>query len=363
MDQNATMTDFSIPDQIEDSIQELRFMPSQHNKFLASAGWDSKLRVWNINYNCQQNNPSQAHIQSQLASNTSLPEPLLSLAWQGETGNIYTGCADGSIYQIDLNNNGRQQLLGKHEAGCKSAIWLNNLNVLMTGGWDGKLSFWDLRSQNPFFQYNLGNKVYSMSATHPLLVVGLADRVVSYFNLNKLQTGNFQPDGTFESHLRYQTRRVATFPDNPLGYAIGSIEGRVAIKFIDLNKAPEINPETKSMNTRDDFAFRCHRSGDSNNEVYAVNDIAYNPAYGTFCTAGGDGSWIIWDKDSRSRLKQGMTQNKAPITAVDYSFNGDLLAYASGYDWAKGIAYETSFQPKLNIHYCPDSDKKKKPKK
>jgi mRNA export factor len=195
-----------------------------------------------------------------------------------------------------------------------------------------------------------------------LLVVGMADRIISYFNMNKLNGPGFAPDGTFESHLRYQTRRIAAFPEGD-GYAIGSIEGRVAIKYVDLNKVPEINPETKTMNSKDDFAFRCHRTGDNMSEVYAVNDIAFNPAYGTFCTGGGDGSWIIWDKDSRSRLKQGYHQNKAPITALDYSYNGDLLAYAAGYDWAKGIAYENSFQPKLSIHYCPDSDKKKKPKK
>jgi len=232
----------------------------------------------------------------------------------------------------------------------------------MSGGYDGHLYFWDFRSQSPCFQLDFQKKIQTMSMTGPLLVVGFGDRMISYFNLNKLGGTNFVPEATFESHLRYQTRRIATFNEAD-GYAIGSIEGRVAIKYIDFNKTPDINSETKSMNNPNDFAFRCHRSGENMTEVYPVHDIAFNPVYGTFCTGGGDGSWIIWDKDSRSRLKQGYHTSKAPITAVDYSFNGDLLAYASGYDWGKGIAYESSYSPKLSIHYCPDSDKKKKPKK
>ena len=203
---------------------------------------------------------------------------------------------------------------------------------------------------------------YTMSLTYPLLVVGMADRMVSYFNFNKINQGGFNPEATFESHLRYQTRKISCFPDGN-GYAIGSIEGRVAIKYVDLNKQPEINNETKSMTHKDDFAFRCHRTGDGLTEIHSVNDIAFNQTYGTFCTAGGDGSWIIWDKDSRSRLRQGFHTNKSPITAIDYSANGDLLAYASGYDWSKGVSYEGSVPVKLNIHYCPDADKKKKAKK
>lgn len=360
--QNATLTDFAIPDQIEDTISQMRFMPSKNSMVLATCGWDTKLRVWNVNYALSSGMTTTATVQTNQFLNSAMHDVLLSLCWQGETGNLFTGCGDGSIYMVDLNNQGRSQVLGKHELGCKELIWDQNHGVLLSGGWDGKLNFWDLRSQNPCMQLDLGKKIYTMSMTYPLLVVGLSDRIITYFNLNKLGGTGFGAEAMFESHLRYQTRRVATFPEGD-GYAIGSIEGRVAIKYVDLNKQPEINPETKSMVCKEDFAFRCHRAGEGLSEVYPVNDIAFNPVYGTFCTGGGDGTWIIWDKDSRSRLRQGFQSNKAPLTALDYSYNGDLLAYATGYDWSKGVAYEGSFTPKINIHYCPDSDKKKKPKK
>jgi mRNA export factor len=357
---NATTTDYHLPDQIDDTISQLRWLPSPNNHIVASCGWDAKVRVWNVNYQPGMgSNPTQ--INSNLAFNTQLADPLLSLCWQPDSSTLFVGGCDGTINYMDLAK-GQTAALGKHEIGCKELAWIPNMNILLSGGWDGKLNFWDLRQNTPVMQLDVGRKIYTMSLSSPLLVVGMSDRMISYYNLNKLSGTNFTHEAIFESHLRYQTRRVACFPDKD-GYAIGSIEGRVAIKYIDLNKTPEINPETKSMNSKDDFAFRCHRTGENMAEVYPVNDISFNHAYGTFCTAGGDGSWIIWDKDSRSRLKQGSFNNKIPMTAVDYSANGDLLAYATGYDWAKGIAYEKSFQPKLSIHYCPDSDKQKKKKK
>jgi mRNA export factor len=358
---NATLGDYSITDQIEDTISQIKFTPNKSNLFLASCGWDCKLRIWNCQYSMQQMTSTNVNIQTSLLYSTAFNDPLLSLAWQGEVTNIFTGCADGTINYVDLQANQTIQV-GKHELGCKELIWSPNLNVLISGGWDGKLFFWDMRQQTPAMNFDFGKKIFTMSMTYPLFVVGLSDRIVTYFNMNKISGTNFGPDGTFESHLKHQTRKIATFPEGD-GYAIGSIEGRVAIKYVDLNKMPDINPESKSMTHKDDFAFRCHRGGDNLSEVYTLNDIAFNPVYGTFCTGGGDGAWIIWDKESRSRLRQGFHQNRAPITALDYSSNGDLLAYASGYDWSKGVAFENSFQPKLNIHYCPDQEKKKKAKK
>jgi mRNA export factor len=359
---NATLQDFLIPEPIDDTVSNIKFIPNKSLLYLASAGWDSKIRVWNTSYNVNSMNTGSAQISSQLIFNTQLNDPILSLTWQTENTNLIAGCCDGTVNYIDLNQ-GKTVPIGKHEIGCKEAIWLSSLNLLMTGGWDGKLNFWDMRQNNPALTLDLQKKIYTMSMSQSLLVVGMSERLVCYFNMNKLSGVNFAAETCFESHLRYQTRAISCFPEGD-GYAIGSIEGRVAIKYVDLNKQPEINQETKSMNTTNDFAFRCHRTGDNQSEVYPVNTIAFNQVWGTFTTGGGDGSWIIWDKDSRSRLRQGYQQNRAPVTSVDYSANGDLLAYATGYDWAKGVTYENSFpNPKINIHYCPDLDKKKKQKK
>ena len=39
------------------------------------------------------------------------------------------------------------------------------------------------------------------------------------------------------------------------------------------------------------FTFKCHRDG---NDVYPVNSMAFHPQYGTFCSAGSDGTFNFW---------------------------------------------------------------------
>lgn len=350
--QNGAQSDYCIPDLIEDTISQIRWAPNPNSNLLATAGWDATVRIWQVSNN-------QTNFQSSLACNTKFSDPLLSLCWNSDCNMIFTGSADGSLNYFDATK-GQSGTLGKHQYGCKEVLWVNNF--LMTGGWDGKLNVWDLRNPNPILSLELGKKVYTMSQGGELLIIGLSDRIMTYFNLSKVFQGYTGPEATFESHLKYQTRKVCVFTEND-GYAIGSIEGRVAVKYVDLKKAPEINAESKSMTHPSDFAFRCHRSNDGS-ELFPVHDICFNPVHGTFCTTGGDGSWIIWDKDSRSRLKHGFRDRRPPIVAAHYSYNGDILAYATGYDWSKGVGYEDpNLKPTLNLHYLPDPEKKKKPKK
>ena len=58
--------------------------------------------------------------------------------------------------------------------------------------------------------------------------------------------------------------------------------------------------------------------------------------FGSFATVGADGCFFIWNKDTRSRLKASKA-GPSPVTAADFVENGQLLAYAFGYDWGKGI--------------------------
>ena len=54
-----------------------------------------------------------------------------------------------------------------------------------------------------------------------------------------------------ESPLKYQHRCVSIFDDKknePTGFALGSVEGRVAIQYV------------HAQNPKDNFTFKCHRS-------------------------------------------------------------------------------------------------------
>lgn len=100
---------------------------------------------------------------------------------------------------------------------------------------------------------------------------------------------------SIESPLKYQHRCVSIFLDkntkNPTGFALGSIEGRVAIQYVE------------ATNPKDNFTFKCHRSQPSQSnqpqDIYAVNDIVFHPIYMTLATVGSDGRFSFWDKDAR----------------------------------------------------------------
>ena len=121
----------------------------------------------------------------------------------------------------------------------------------------------------------------------------------------------------------------------------------------------------KDEQGKDDFAFRCHRENKGENQpviVYSVNDIAFNKVYGTFCTVGSDGIYSIWDKFKRSRLHERTDlSDKTPLTACDYNSNGNLLAFASGYDWSRGAEAAKEYNishNKIGIHYLPPKQRK-----
>lgn len=81
----------------------------------------------------------------------------------------------------DLGQNQFQQV-GQHGAGVKSVFFVPELNQLLTGSWDKTMKFWDLRSPNPTFTYNLPERCYAMDVRGDLLVVATANRhiLVSY---------------------------------------------------------------------------------------------------------------------------------------------------------------------------------------
>ena len=365
----TTNSEYFLPYQIDDTVQCLKFIPVPNSNYLASGGWDNKLRVFNINYRViNQNLPNEdAQFSSSLDFGFQHNSQILSLSWEGSTGRIFTGCADGSVNYLDMQKN-NLTTLGRHKNPCKEVIYHQNYNILLSGGFDGLVKIFDIRSGSEVCSYQFENKIYTMSCEKDLLVVGLSELKIAYFNLAKLQSKIFKPELIFNSHLKYQTRKVAVFPDGK-GFAEGSIEGRVAIKNIrDLNNPPPVTNDSgtimgKDEQGKDDFAFRCHRNTKSSPTiVYSVNDIVFNRVYGTFATVGSDGIYSIWDKMKRSRLHERASINdNTPITSCDINSTGNLFAFSVGYDWSRGAeaakAY-TSSNNKIGIYYLPPKHRK-----
>jgi len=226
----------------------------------------------------------------------------------------------------------------------KKFFFIPNLNTVVTGSWDKSLKYWDTRTPKAVATVQLPERVSCMDVIHPLSVVGTADKQLHIFHLSKPD----KPYRSFQSPLRYQPRTLACFPDRT-GFAIGSIEGRVAINYVDEKVARTQN-----------FAFKCHRY---DSQVFAVNNIAFHKGFGTFATAGSDGTYVFWDKDSRHRLKLSEKMNNG-ITTSTFSRDGRIFAYALSYDWSKGVeGYDKSKPNQILLHAVQDSEIRPKEKK
>ena len=191
-----------------------------------------------------------------------------------------------------------------------------------------------------------------MDCKDGLLVIGTADR---YINLVDLRT----PDKfykTIQSPLKFQTRAISCFTPEPSGFAIGSIEGRCAIQYVEERDASN------------NFSFKCHRESPQSgpnkdvSNVYSINAISFHPQHGTFSTAGSDGTFHFWDGNAKHRLK-GYQSVGTPITATDFNRQGTIFAYAMSYDWSQGFQKNTPQQPlKVMLHQVIPDEVKPRPK-
>jgi len=275
--------------------------------------------------------------------------PVLSVCWNKAGDKILSGGADNAGRMFDVTTGATSQV-AQHDAPIKTVKWVGAQDgILATGSWDKTIKYWDLRTPSPVATVNLPERCYTFDVQYPLLVVGTAERHVQIFNLTNLT----QPYKTITSPLKWQTRVVSCFNN---GFALGSIEGRVAIQFVD------------DKDSGNNFSFRCHRrdSSPTNKDqalVYAVNDISIHPQHGTVSTCGSDGTVHFWDTTARMRLKT-FEPAPGPISCTAFNRNGNIFAYAVSYDWHKGHSGLTPQHPnKIMLHACKEEEVKKRLRK
>ncbi|XP_051562646.1 mRNA export factor-like isoform X4 [Myxocyprinus asiaticus] len=257
--------------------------------------------------------------------------PVLDVCWSDDGSKVFTASCDKTAKMWDLNSNQATQI-AQHDGPIRTIHWIKapNYSCIMTGSWDKTLKFWDTRSPNPMMSLQMPERCYCADVVYPMAVVATAERGLIVYQLEN-QPSEFR---RIDSPLKHQHRCVAIFKDKqnkPTGFALGSIEGRVAIHYI--------NPPNPA---KDNFTFKCHRSNGTNTatpqDIYAVNAISFHPVHGTLATVGSDGRFSFWDKDARTKLKTS-EQLDQPITACCFNNNGNIFAYASSYDWSKGHEY------------------------
>ncbi|KAA8912803.1 hypothetical protein TRICI_003346 [Trichomonascus ciferrii] len=326
----------------EDSVSDLAFSPQA--EFLSVASWDKKVRIYELT----------ATGDSQGRALYEHEAPVLSTRWFPDGGKVVSGGCDNAVRVYDLQS-GQSAQIGQHE-GPVSAVRVVDVGSPMVAScsWDKTVRYWDVRQgpgAGPVSTLQLPERAYTMDAEKKLLVVGTAERHICLIDLSN--PGSIFK--TVQSPLKWQTRVVACYPSGT-GYAVGSIEGRCAIQYVDAAEQSKLG-----------FSFKCHRETRSTprpeNVIYPLNAISFHPVYGTFSTAGSDGTFHFWDKDSKYRLK-GSGNVGGSIACTAFNRNGNIFAYAVSYDWSKGHQFNTQNYPNMvKLHPTTDEEVKQRPKK
>eukprot|EP00605_Chrysophyceae_sp_TOSAG23-4_P002826 GSChrysophyteH1.ASY1.ANO1.3111.1 assembled CDS len=238
----------------------------------------------------------------------------------------------------------------KHEGPVICSDFNHQQQVAFSGSADGTVRMWNV-TQGPSAVQQIGKhdqpvRLYAMDAKGKIIVLGTADQHLHVWaDITQLQNKY-----EYKSPLNYQTKCISLFADRQ-GFALGSIEGRVAIEYFnECHKKPPIGSNQKaSTDGSQSFVFKCHRDG---NEIYAVNDIDFYPT-NKFLTAGGDGVIVWWDKDKRNRLSiRDRFKKESPIATAKFSPNGQSMFYAASYDWSRGADFAPQCQTNVIMHHA-----------
>jgi len=381
---NANFTDYIIGDKLGDTVNALEFSQNQSKPyFLSAGGWDGKFYLWSINLQQTQakinsssnisSKPNPDEIAPYEIVNTNhiitydLEDPIFSLCWKKNTNSIFAGTVEGNFYLMDLENS-RFQKIQNFDTGIREILHFQDeqFDLIITGNYDGIIRLWDIRDISaPVAQYDTNCTIYSMCLENYLLVVGMHNGIICYFNLQKLRQGFFQPEAIFESNFSNMLPiySMSAF-SNMEGFACVCMEGKVSINFLDLNTAPKFMKDYKKLENVNNqgtqgFIFRAHRRNDQS-ESCMIHQVKSNKVYGTFATCGGDGCYSIWDFVSRSRLKIGSFIGSPPITAINYSMDGNIIAYACGDDWSEGHSLGKKIETRIALKFLSNSEKLKK---
>ncbi|ORX49124.1 WD40 repeat-like protein [Hesseltinella vesiculosa] len=328
-------TDFEVNPAPNDGVSGLAF--SSQADILACSSWDNQIRIYQVQANGQ-TVPQAAY---------SHQGPALDVAWSKDGTKVVSCGADkaGRMYDVAT---GQSTQVAAHDDTIRSIRFLEQQpHVMVTGGWDKSLKYWDTRapSSTPISTASLPERLYSMDTRQNLLVAATANRHVLVFDLNNPTV----PYKQSFSPLRWQTRTVSCFTDGS-GYALGSIEGRVAIQYI------------QDADKDRGFLFKSNRE-EGSNTIHSCNQVSFHPTNpATFTTCGSDGVVVFWNRELKRR-NNALPKVNGTISNTCFNGTGTIFAYAVSYDWHQGAKlHNPNTPPRILLHPVSTNDLTPQPK-
>ncbi|KAG7586407.1 WD40 repeat [Arabidopsis thaliana x Arabidopsis arenosa] len=302
---------------IEDAVSRLRFSPESNNLLVAS--WDSYLRLYNV-----ESSSLSLELYSQAA--------LLDCCFENESISFTSG-SDGFIRRYDLNA-GTVDTIGRHDDIATSIVYSYEKGEVISTGFDEKIKFWDTRQRESLvFSTDAGGAVGCVTVSGNNLVV-CVDASMHIYDLRNLDEA-FQ---SYSSQVEVPIRCITSVPYSR-GYAVGSVDGQVAVDFPDTSCSNEIK-----------YSFRCHpKCRNGRLDGVCINAIEFSPCgSGTFVTGDNEGYVISWNAKSRRRLFE-LPRYSNSIASLAFNHTGELLAIASSHTYQEAKEKDEE-APQVFIH-------------
>lgn len=182
---------FPVKDSPNETISAITFSPS--NNLFAATSWNKEVRV----YEYSGNGMSQGK-----AINTSHTGPVLCAAFSPDGSTLFTGGCDraGRMWNLQANQSTQvaqvslvelQEQLGRlkmlvwlqHDASIKAMSFIPEVNMLVTGGWDGYLRYWDVRAGRETLKVQMPERVYALDVAGEYVAVATANRHILVYSV------------------------------------------------------------------------------------------------------------------------------------------------------------------------------------
>jgi mRNA export factor len=385
-----------------DSISKLAWRKGGCD-FIAASNWDGHVRVY------QRSLPTDSfkHVASASTHNSA---PVLCVDWHNDGASFFTCGADNTVTRCTLNGGAITATpIAHHDAAVKTLTWWSDANLLVTGGFDDKMKYWDVRQQQPVHVMPCPGKVQCIASRGPTMVMTCLNHTVgdvtcksavyafdknsptgsnirSFIDdaqrptLHKHQT--FEPMHQSPVSLSHQIRCIGIMR-NGFGWCLGGSEGRCVVEYrADVPVPPSTPPLEilfKSTSPKlfgpvqhpmtANFNFKCHRQdektgGSTISNAFPCNGVSFNERHNTLATCGSDGTYVFWDQDNRKKLKGFPEQKPAAKVAsfgnsiidIEFSADSDYIAFAVAYDWAKGPGGKKSDNEGLYVRRVAHAD-------
>jgi hypothetical protein len=337
----------------------------QNNYYFLTGGWDGIFRIFQFFNNNKEINVIEIH-------KINLIFPIMSLYLKKNTSIIFIGNIMGEVFSYNFSTSKIIHLLDLDSSVIEIFEFSYIVNLpngdnientrLVTVEYDGKIQIFEYTTENEvcnlefFYKSEIG--LFSAALNYPILSAGLSNGNMIYFDLSKCYDyrGNknipqLEPEEIIKTELKGVLHLICSL-NNRRGIAVCNLESKVFVcpieQPLENNNFNNPNYENSNINETDCFNFSVHREYklDSNNNytydnmiVNQVNSLKNVEIYDSFATCGSEGNLSLWNDKIKDRTFSYTNKYKYPITAFNFSDDGDYCVMALGNDYKQGCHF------------------------